>query len=356
MAGDRQPSEQQRAAVLDLDDPRWNRFARSRQDALPFHHASWGSLVAECYDHRAIALVLLESDEVVAGVPAIEIRNCVTRRRRWVSLPFTDHCPPLARDKPALDAFAASLGELRRQADVSRIEFRSELPLPGLPAEPRAYLHTVDLGVGKEDLFRSFDRSQVQRSIRRSERDGVVVRRAERACDVTHIYYRLHVDTRRRHGVPTQPRRFFRLVWDRLLEPGLGFLSLAYAAGEPVAGAIFLTGGGRTISYKYAASDSRHWNVRPNHAVIWDGMCWAGDNGFGKFDFGVTHLPDQSLRAFKARWGAREATVVDMTLGGEARTSRSLPTLVRRGAAPLIRRAPRWVCRGLGATFYRYAA
>ena len=345
-----------RAVVLELDDERWAGFVRSCPDALPFHHAAWGSLVAECYGHRAIALALLDSEGVVAGSPAIEIRNRFTGRKRWVSLPFTDHCPPLARDSRGLDALFAALDDLRRDAGVSTLEIRSELPLPGLSDEPHAYLHTIDLTIGKDALFQSFDRSQVQRSIRRSVRDGVLLRRGEREQDVTHTYHGLHVDTRRRHGIPTQPRRFFQLVWKRLLEPGLGFLSLAYTGGEPVAGAIFLIDGGHTISYKYAASDPRFWGVRPNHAVIWDGISWGCENGFRQFDFGVTHLPDESLRAFKSRWAAREQTVVDARLGDRRRARHAMPAAARQGASLVIRHGPRWVCRGLGAALYRYAA
>ena len=174
---------------------------------------------------------------------------------------------------------------------------------------------------------------QVQRSIRRSVRDGVLLRRGEREQDVTHTYHGLHVDTRRRHGIPTQPRRFFQLVWKRLLEPGLGYLSLAYTGGEPVAGAIFLIDGGHTISYKYAASDPRFWGVRPNHAVIWDGIRWGCENGFRQFDFGVTHLPDESLRAFKSRWAAQEQTVVDARLGDRRRARHAMPAAARRGAS-----------------------
>src|SRR5881409_764742 len=83
--------------VLEIDDKRWIRFVERVPGALPFHHPSWARLLADCYGYRPLALVLEDEDDVAAGIPAIETRT-VLGRRRWISLPFTDYSPPLARD------------------------------------------------------------------------------------------------------------------------------------------------------------------------------------------------------------------------------------------------------------------
>ncbi|HEV3362594.1 MAG TPA: GNAT family N-acetyltransferase, partial [Acidimicrobiia bacterium] len=88
----------------------------------------------------------------------------------------------------------------------------------------------------RDEVFHRFRPSQVQRNIRRAERDGVQVHHARGRADVDRVFYSLHVRTRRRQGVPVQPRRFFSLLAG-LLETGLGFASLAYIGDRPVAGA-----------------------------------------------------------------------------------------------------------------------
>ena len=118
-------------------------------------------------------------------------------------------------------------------------------------------LHELALGPDSDEVYRRFDKSRVQGSIRRAQRDGVTVRAADCEDDVSGTYYDLHVRTRRRLGVPAQPRRFFRLLWERVIETGLGFVLLAHVGTSAVAGAVFLHWNGHLI-YKFAASDEAH--------------------------------------------------------------------------------------------------
>jgi hypothetical protein len=86
--------------VLQLDVPRWHSFVGSRRDAFSFHHLAWAALVADCYGYRAFAFTLQASDgDIVAGAPVIEVTDPL-RRRRWISLPFTDECPLLLIPSP----------------------------------------------------------------------------------------------------------------------------------------------------------------------------------------------------------------------------------------------------------------
>jgi lipid II:glycine glycyltransferase (peptidoglycan interpeptide bridge formation enzyme) len=193
----------------------------------------------------------------------------------------------------------------------------------------------------------------MSRNIARAEREGVVVRRADARADLAEVFYDLHLRTRRRQGVPVQPHRFFRLLWDGLLEPGLGTLLLAYAGATPVAGAVFLAWNG-TVVYKFGASDPAYWHLRPNNLLFWEAIRAACERGDHRFDFGRTELENAGLRAFKSGWGAREEPLV-YTYAGRA------PAAGARGllAAPLeaaIRRAPLWVCRAVGQAAYRHAA
>jgi hypothetical protein len=46
-----------------------------------------------------------------------------------------------------------------------------------------------------------------------------------------------------------QPRRFFRPLWSRILEPGLGRVLFVDVGSDTVAGAVFLTWN-RSVVYK----------------------------------------------------------------------------------------------------------
>src|SRR5204862_1950065 len=125
-----------------------------------------------------------------------------------------------------------------------------------------------------------------RRNIRTAERRGVTVHRGSAPADIE-TFYRLHLMTRRRLGVPVQPRRFFELLGSRVLEEGLGFILSARAGDVPIAAAVFLHWNGELV-YKYGASDHRYWEYRPNNLLFWEAIRWARDNGYHTIDFGRT--------------------------------------------------------------------
>lgn len=339
--------------IVGIDDPRWRRFVDASPDALAFHHPSWAKLLAECYGFRPFALATSDADgEIDTGIPVLEVSN-VIRRKRWVALPFTDACPPLIRDPAVLTSFVERLDAARADAGIAQLEVRSALAGPLATHGARAVTHSLQLDPDPDVVLRKLHPSKVRQPIVRAEREGVTVRRADSRKDLTDVYYRLHVATRNRLGVPAQPRRFFDLLWRRMVEPQLGFALLAYIRNTPVAGAVFLVSNG-TTTYKFSASDPRYWNSRPNHLVLWSAIRWSCENSRRLFDFGRTELEHQGLREFKRGWGTREEPLLYSSLGAPA-TSASHGH-ARRAVTTVIRRSPSWVCRAVGSALYRYAA
>lgn len=338
---------------LKIRDPRWTSFVAGCRDARPFHHPAWTQLLAECYGFRPFALALTDpSGRVTAGLPVLEVRG-LTSVRRWVSLPFTDYCPPLTAEGVDRGGLVRHLDAVRRAARVSAIEVRAPLTGPGSHTSAGGVLHTSRLEPDSQVVYRTFHRSQVQRNIGRAEREGVTVRWGASRADLLDVFYDFHVRTRQRQGTPVQPRRFFDLVWRRLIEPGLGFVLLAYAGDAPIAGAVFLHWNG-TVTYKFGASEPAWWKLRPNHLIFWTAIRWACENGYHTFDWGRTELDNSGLREFKSGWGASEEVLVYSSLAerppshGSRRLAEALGTVVRR--------SPPWVCRALGEVLYRYAA
>jgi CelD/BcsL family acetyltransferase involved in cellulose biosynthesis len=137
-----------------------------------------------------------------------------------------------------------------------------------------------------------------------------------------------------------------------MLEPGLGFALLAYHDAQPVAGAVFLEWNGRVV-YKFGASAQRFWPLRPNNLIFWAAIRRSCRRGVRELDFGRSDITDDGLRAFKAGWGALEQPLVYTTLGGAPeRSGERAGHLIR----PLLRHAPIWLGRSIGAVFYRFAA
>jgi hypothetical protein len=281
----------------------------------------------------------------------IEVSNPLGRRR-LVSLPFTDHCPPLLDVGVDPERFAQLVVRWREGRPGLGLEVRAELRGEGLHAQAVGTRHLLGLERDPATLLRRLDRNQVRRRIRRSRELGVEAVLSRSPGELA-AFYQLHCETRRRQGVPVQPRRFIENLWQKVIEPGLGFVVTARWGGAPVATAVFLAWN-QTLIYKYSASASAHWNLGANFLVQWTAIEWACENGYRTYDLGRTDAGHESLRVFKAGWGGEEIPLAYTHVGSEA------PRLGHgRGAAALaniIRHSPTAVCRALGEVLYRYAA
>jgi len=332
-----------------LQDSQWSAFVAGHAVALPFHHPSWATTIAECYGFPAFALTVEDADgAIVAGLPVIEVR----RRRepaRWVSLPFTDSCPPLVNGN-ADGSLASQLDGARRAAGISRLEVRGELAGSAVRPQATFLAHRTPLTGTEQEVFARLHANQVRRNIRRAQRAGVSVRVGDVESDLTEVFYRLHTRTRRRLGVLVQPLGYFRLLWRHVLEPGHGAVIIAEWEGHPVAAAVFLASAG-TCVYKYGASDERYWNVRPNHLLFWEAIRWARARGCQTLDFGRTDVEDRGLWEFKSRWGTVVQELTYHLIADEPPGPG--PAGLPAGTRSLIRHGPQIVPRVLGEVLYR---
>jgi CelD/BcsL family acetyltransferase involved in cellulose biosynthesis len=336
--------------AVGLDDRRWRDFAAGHPEALPYHHPAWARAMAETYGFEPFALVMEAGGErLQAGVPIVPLGGRL-RPKRWVALPFTDFLPVLRTAEVNAADLAGLVSAAADEAGIRTTEIRALLPSPRGHERVRGVTHALELS-DADTAYARFQPS-VRRNIRKAEKSGLTIRVADDARDLTHTYFAIHADTRRRLGVPTQPRRMFGALWRNMLEPGFGFALLAYHGRQPVAGAVFLEWNGRVL-YKFGASTQRAWPLRPNNLIFWTAIRRSCERGARELDFGRSDLPDDGLRAFKAGWGGVERPLIYTTLGGKPDAGgERIVRLVR----PVLRHTPTWIGRGVGEVFYRFAA
>jgi hypothetical protein len=332
-------------------DPRWLAVLAGHPDASPFHLPTWAQLVADCYGFRPFALLIHVAGRPLTGIPMIEMRD-LPWRRRWVALPFTD-AVPLLGGVGTESSLTSALEIERMDRGLSGIEIRCALPGTSV-AHPQAigWRHTLDLTRPAAELRSRLARTHRQ-SLRKAEAEGVQIVRQKPAVALEE-FWRLHVATRRRLGVPVQPRRFFDLLLERTLAPGSGFILCAVKDGETIASGVFLMSS-QIVAFKYAASDARHWTSRANHLLAWSAVEWACANGYRTFDWGRTAADDEGLRRYKESFGATPEGLVYTRLGAtplSPNTHWPFGNLMRAA----IRRGPPSLCRVAGELLYRYAS
>jgi hypothetical protein len=227
--------------------------------------------------------------------------------RRGVCLPFSDACGPLLFQEEALETVRQQLSQLSRERRWAHCEIRgSNLTNNGAEHPPTFYGHTLRLGPDPDALFARFG-DGTRRSVKQALTNRVTVDiRRDPAAMMD--FYSLQVKTRRKHGIPPQPFRFFARVYEHMIAGGLGFTALAKSDGCAVAGAIFLQTPGRAV-YKFAASDPRFSKVRGNNLVMWEAIRHLISSGCEQLDFGRTSPHQDGLRRFKLSWGAEEEVI-----------------------------------------------
>ena len=346
------PSEHGHLAELPDDDPAWLELVAEAPDATAFHLPAWARAVAGTYGYSSAVLAHRDrSGRVAAGIPVARVRRF--SGRALVSLPFTDRCAPLARDDESLGSLAAGVVDWSRRHGLP-VEVRGAIPAtPGWTQVVAGVEHVLDLRAGAESLRGRFSATH-RRWLRQAERSGLHVR-IGRSADEMETFYGLHLLTRRRQGVPVQPRRFFDAIWRHLIAPGHGAVLLARMPdGRAVAGMVVLASNGTAI-VKFQASDATSWQLRPNHLCCWTAIRWAADTGHRRLEFGRTETRHAGLQQWKAGWGG-DAVPLTYSTTGEGSRDLGAHGLLDAALGHVIRRSPAAVCQALGALLYRYAA
>jgi CelD/BcsL family acetyltransferase involved in cellulose biosynthesis len=343
-----------RLEIVDpLADSAWSELVDRDPAATVFHHPAWLRLLREQYRYPVAAWCLPGDDGgLAAGLPVALVRGRLTGPR-LISLPFSDSCEPLQDPAAELEpaTLAAAVAKQRERTGLP-LEVRSELAdVAGGVVVQKYARHRLALEPDVERVEGRFAKSQVRRGIAKAIREGVTIER-HRSRSALLRFYAMHMSTRRRQGVPTQPRGFI-LKFSQLFDAGLGFVLLARREGRDIAGAVFLAAGA-TLTYKYGASRPGDLAVRPNNLLFMEAIRWGCENGMRTLDFGRTDLDNEGLMAFKRSWGADESALAYTYLG--RRKPESAPGSAQRAMSSVIRHSPPAVGRLVGEALYRELA
>jgi CelD/BcsL family acetyltransferase involved in cellulose biosynthesis len=287
-----------------LQDPRWQSFVDRHPRGSVFHTPYWLEALHRTYGYEPVVYTTTPpGKELLNGIVFCRIRSWLSGSR-LVSLPFSDHCEPLAD--------AEDMAELMDWLKVSRnrkrwkyIEMRPLSPdgvarTCDLTKSESFSLQVLDLRPNLDTLFRNFHKSCVQRKVHRAERENLTYEEG-RSDTLLKKFYDLLLLTRRRHGLPPQP-----LVWFRNAVACLGDRALIRVVskdGQPVASIVTIQYKD-VLVYKYGCSDSRFNNLGGNSLLFWKAIQDAKQNGLQKYDLGRSEPDNSGLVSFKENWGA----------------------------------------------------
>lgn len=337
--------------IVDFDEGQLFRDIKPDEEKYTiFHHKEWLSVLQKQY--RCKPFYISNNNSNKALLPICEVK--ILGKKKWVSLPFSDYVPSVFESESEL---LKSLDYLIEKANLNGVKF-IELKFDTLShnkfsKKQVAYSHITQLTNDTETLFKSFKKTRVQQPITKSHREGINVTITNNYKDME-IFYKLHLMTRKKLGVPIQPKNFFKLVYEKLIRSDLGFISIAEKDNIPLSAGIF-AGFGKTLTYKYGASNPEYLKLRANHSMIWEAMKEAVNRDYKYFDFGKTDMENKGLRQFKLGWATKEFPVY-YSYYPEVPAGETLNSINKKIVEPIIKTAPQFVCQILGELFYKYMA
>lgn len=335
-----------------IGDPSWAEFVAASPTSEIFHHPRWLELLRDQYSYEIKACCVRGEDGIEAALPFARVDSRLTGSR-LVSLPFSDMCSPALSAGADLEALG-TLGEaVASHAEEEGLELTVHGAMPGIPGgfvSERFVRHELQLPEDPDAAEKGASKS-LRRGVSKARKEGL---RAERRTDAGALdaFYRLHLRTRQRLGVPTQPKRFIAR-FEELFAAGLGSVWLILDGETPVAANVYLTHND-TVTYKYGASAAEALPKRPNNLLMLEAIRWSCENGFRKFDFGRTDLDNEGLRRFKVSWGAEELPLSYTYLTSREPAPVGEQSLRERVMTATIQRSPAVVGRLAGEMLYRH--
>ena len=333
--------------------PNWNEILPAHADRSFFHLAEWASVLQETYHYAPCYFTLNEGVRVQAVLPLMEIDSWLTGRR-GVGLPFTDLCGPLVSAPSAFQQLVDDAVEYGRARRWKYLELRGGRSfLPSAQASQTYYGHELRLVADEQGLFAGL-KAPVRRAIRKGEKLGLTVE-ILKDLEAMREFYALQCRTRKKHGLPPQPFRFFLKIHEHILSREKGVVVLARQGRRTVAGAVFFHCGDQAI-FKYGASNEAQQGLRGNDLVMWKALKHYASQGFKVLHLGRTSLANAGLRRFKLAWGAREHLIEYMRYDLKLRKFVAGKDEAFGWYNRAFRLLPSGVSRLLGSLLYRHAA
>jgi Acetyltransferase (GNAT) domain len=325
----------------------WEELAGAAPQAGLYHSTQWHLILNLAYGMNFVVAAVEDGARPVAGCVLARSRKPFSRR--LIALPFSDYCPPLELRPGGAAQLAEALAP-RLSARRESCELRGVAAPAPWRVDDRFQHWSVDLRGSAATIEKAMDRN-FRRQVRRAREAGLTVSQGS-STQYAERFYALHLENRRRLGLPAPPWRFFRLVAEVMGGCGRFEVWLASAGGRDLGGVVLL---------KDRAIAHCKWSARAGNApsgamqlLFWS-VCTNYAGAFDTLDLGRTDIRNEGLSRFKREIGAAPAPLpYAFYPDPPAQISSEDLSGTARIASALWRRLPPAVARAVGGAVYGY--
>ncbi len=271
------------------EDLEWDSFIAQAAVGSHLQTSLWGK-VKEKLGWEAIRIILIEQERILCGAQLL-IRKYIP----GISICYITRGPIIRHDH--LGLISTLLDQIIQYCRKKKITYLAIQPpvagdyiIPYLekygfqPSElelaPTASI-LIDLSMSEDQLLKGMKR-QTRQNVRRSDKEGIVIRVGSERDIQT--FYKIHYETSNRQGFLAYEEAYLHQLWDTF-NPG-GHIALIFTEylGEVVSG-LLLIGVGGTVCAKLLGWSGKFAELRPNDGLFWGAIQWSKSNGYHYFDF-----------------------------------------------------------------------
>jgi len=332
--------------------PRWDKIIRENFDPDIFHSSEWAQVLKETYNFRPVYFVASENRQPVALIPLSEVVSLVTGKR-GVSLPFSDYCNFLSNSDEYLKSMMEQIKAYGQQQNWKYVEFRSLCYVEEARPSEIFFTHDLDLTRSSSELWSGL-KDSCRRNIKKATREGVKIEIGKSWRDLEQ-FYRLQVMTRKRHGLPPQPLKFFKSLYENIISNDLGIIASAHYHQKIIASSVYFNFNHKAL-FKYGASDEHFHQLRPNNLIMWEAINWHRQHDCQLLNLGRTESNNPGLLNYKRQWGPKEFGLKyhRFDLKSSSYISNNKKHLVTLWPARLTRLLPDSLFKFMGKLLYKH--
>lgn len=286
------------------DMAEWDEYVFEHSIGTPFHLSSWLQTINLAYNFEPLLFMKKDKSNKIVGILPCFFIKSIINGKRIVSIPFSDYGGPLCDHVSNYDELLSAIIEMYKKK-VKYLEIRCNLNANNFTVCNDYYKrHILELSNKPEEVKKRINKRTIQYSIRKARDSGVIIREENTLYGVSQ-FYKLNEMTRKKHGVPSQPEKYFYSLFENMVAKKFAYIYVAAINNKIIAASIFIRFKD-TIHYKYNASDPDYLNTKkPNHLLTWHAIKKACLSGYRYIDFGRTSPDNKGLMRYKEMWGAK---------------------------------------------------
>lgn len=293
--------------VFESPGQEWDEFA-SRYTDLIFYQSLWSEVLKKGLGGQPLYFCLKEGNEIVTGLPGILLDFKIIKIL-YASIPYGHLIGERVYFKPFLELLGREFKKKKiDQVRITESPFSESFPPETfIPVTAKSTLLNLDLFTGGK--VREGYRGEVRRAVRKAEKSGLFIKRAESREEVK-IFYQLYLGSMdRNRALAKYPFQWFYQLYEILVQQQKADFIFAMKPPERYIAGVCLVHSPTSIHYLHNGSDEAFWESRPNDLIV-DYIIQDGVQNRKKvLDFMGSDPDDVSLLRFKEKWGSQSKDI-----------------------------------------------